>query len=71
MAIPKVYIDSCCIIEAIKAKRGIPLTHPTEEVEMIERIMRAANDEKILLQTSMITIAEVVHVLRLSCWRAI
>lgn len=60
MATPKIYIDSCCIIEAIKAKKGIPLTHP-EEVDMIERMMRAANDGAISLQTSMITVAEVVH----------
>lgn len=61
MATPKIYIDSCCIIEAIKARKGIQLTHPSEEADMIERLMRAANDEAITLQTSMITVAEVLH----------
>lgn len=62
MATPKVYIDACCIIEAIKGRRGLPLSHDRHEVEMIERIMKAANDQKIALRTSMITLAEVIHV---------
>jgi predicted nucleic acid-binding protein len=61
MAIPKGYIDSCCIIEAVKGRRGLPLDHPANEVDMIERILRAANDGKISLYTSMITVAEVIH----------
>ena len=61
MATPKIYIDACCIIEAIKKQRGIALTHPLAEVEMIERIMRAAKDEEIELHTSMITLGEVIH----------
>jgi predicted nucleic acid-binding protein len=40
----------------------LPLDHPADEVEMIERIMRAANDDAISLYTSMITIGEVVHI---------
>lgn len=35
MATPKIYIDACCIIEAIKGRRGIALKHPAQEVEMI------------------------------------
>jgi predicted nucleic acid-binding protein len=61
MTTPKGYIDACCIIEAVKRRRGLPLGHPLKEVEMIERIMRAAKDGEITLYTSMITIAEVVH----------
>lgn len=61
MAIPKIYIDACCIIEALKRQRGLPLEHPVEEVEIIERIMRAAKDEEIELHTSMITVGEVLH----------
>lgn len=53
MAMPKIYIDACCIIEAVKGRRGLPLQHPAAEVDMIERIMRAANDGVISLQTSM------------------
>src|SRR5579884_476845 len=62
MAKPKIYIDACCIIEAIKGRKGIPLQHPAEEVDMVERIMRAANDDEVSLYTSMITVAEVLHV---------
>jgi len=61
MTAPKIYIDACCIIEALKKQRGLPLTHPLSEVEMIERIMRAARDEEIELHTSIITVGEVVH----------
>jgi predicted nucleic acid-binding protein len=55
------YIDACCIIEALKKRRGIALSHPIAEVDMIERIMRAARDGEIELFTSMMTVAEVVH----------
>jgi hypothetical protein len=61
MTAPKIYIDACCIIEALKKQRGLPLTHPLSEVDMIERIMRAARDEEIELHTSIITVGEVVH----------
>jgi predicted nucleic acid-binding protein len=61
MVKPKAYIDACCIIEAIKGRRGLPLDHPPAEVEMIETLMRAANDGAIELFTSTITVAEVIH----------
>lgn len=61
MATPKIYIDACCIIEAIKKQRGLPLSHSLSEVDMIERIMRAARDEEIELHTSIITVGEVLH----------
>jgi len=61
MTAPKIYIDACCIIEALKKQRGLPLSHPLSEVEMIERIMRAARDEEIELHTSIITVGEVLH----------
>jgi predicted nucleic acid-binding protein len=61
MATPKIYIDACCIIEALKKRRGLELDHPESEVDMIERIMRAAREGDIELHTSIITLAEVVH----------
>lgn len=61
MAKPKAYIDSCCIIEVVKGERGLPLDHPPDEVDMIRRLMRAANEDQIELYTSIITIAEIVH----------
>jgi predicted nucleic acid-binding protein len=61
MTAPKIYIDACCIIEALKKQRGLPLTHPLSEVDMIERIMRAAREGEIELHTSIITVGEVIH----------
>jgi predicted nucleic acid-binding protein len=61
MTAPKIYIDACCIIEALKKQRGLPVTHPLSEVEMIERIMLAARDGEIELHTSIITVGEVIH----------
>jgi len=61
MMTPKGYIDACCIIEAVKGRRGLPLDHSTKEVDMIERIMKAAKEGEISLYTSMITVAEVLH----------
>jgi predicted nucleic acid-binding protein len=61
MAVPKIYIDACCIIEAIKKQRGLTLSHPIPEVDMIERVMRAARDGDLELHTSILTIAEVLH----------
>jgi hypothetical protein len=61
MATPKIYIDACCIIEAIKKRRGLSLTHPVPEVDMIERVMHAAREGELELHTSIITVGEVVH----------
>jgi predicted nucleic acid-binding protein len=61
MTVPKIYIDACCIIEALKKQRGLPLDHPLSEVDMIERIMRAAREGEIELHTSIITVGEVLH----------
>jgi len=61
MTAPKIYIDACCIIEALKKQRGLSITHPLSEVEMIERVMRAAREGEIELHTSIITVGEVLH----------
>ena len=61
MATPKIYIDACCIIEALKKRRGMPLTHPLSEVDMIERLMHAAREGDLELHTSIITVGEVLH----------
>jgi predicted nucleic acid-binding protein len=45
----------------LKKQRGLPLTHPLSEVDMIERIMRCARGGDIELHTSIITVAEVLH----------
>lgn len=61
MAAPKIYIDACCIIAAIKKQRGMMLDHPVREVDMIERVMRAARENELELHTSILTVAEVIH----------
>lgn len=61
MATPKIYIDACCIIEMLKKRRGLVLSHTPSEVDMIERILRAAREDELELHTSIITVAEVVH----------
>lgn len=58
----KLYVDACCIIEALKGKLGRPLDHPAEEVDMIQRVLRAGRDGKIKVYTSMLSVAEVLHV---------
>ena len=61
MAKPKLYIDACCLIEAIKGRVGHTITHPLEEVDMIERILKAARGGDIELFTSILTAAEVLY----------
>lgn len=61
MPTTRVYLDSCCLIEMIKGERGLPLDHPEDE-DMTKRLVRASRDGKIECWTSMIAVAEVLHV---------
>lgn len=61
MATPKIYIDACCIIEVLKKRRGLPLSHPDSEIAWIERVMYAAREGDLELHTSIITVGEVLH----------
>lgn len=59
---PKLYLDACCIIEAIKGKLGRPLDHPLSEVDMIQRIIKAGRNGELIVYTSILTVAEVLYV---------
>jgi predicted nucleic acid-binding protein len=58
----RVYLDACCIIEAIKGRMGRATTHAPEEIDMIQRLMRAARDGAIDAFTSMLSVSEVLYV---------
>lgn len=60
MANPKVYMDSCCLIESLKGDAG--KSSPDREVglDYIKRLMKAARDDKLTIFTSMLTVSEVV-----------
>lgn len=61
MAIPRVYLDACCLIEALKGRAGAGVQHPKEAIAT-EQILRAARDEEIEAFTSALTVAEVIYV---------
>jgi hypothetical protein len=66
---PKLYVDSCCFIEALKHRRGLPLSTPDpvklairdEDCWYFRRLCDAARDGSIQLVTSMLSIAECTH----------
>jgi predicted nucleic acid-binding protein len=58
----KLYLDACCLIEAIKGKLGRPLDHPLVEVDMISRIIKAGRKGDLIVYTSMLSVAEVLYV---------
>lgn len=60
MAIPKIYIDSCCIIESLKGDLGKSDPARSSDLDILKRILRAARDDKIMIFTSLLTVAEVV-----------
>ena len=59
-ATPKVYIDSCCLIESLKGDLGTSDPARLKGLDMLRRILRAARDDKITAFTSLLTVAEVV-----------
>jgi hypothetical protein len=65
---PRIYADACCFIEAVKQKRGLPLSVPQTELANREldcwffgRLCDASRDGAITLVTSMLSIAECTH----------
>jgi hypothetical protein len=66
---PHIYADSCCFIEAVKHKRGFPLsTKDPQELPIREadcwffrKLCDASRDGAVQLVTSMLTVAECVH----------
>lgn len=60
MATPKIYIDSCCLIESIKGMAGAADPARERGLEFVKRIIRAARENKMTVYTSLLTVAEVV-----------
>jgi predicted nucleic acid-binding protein len=65
----RIYSDSCCFIEAVKHRRGIPLAGDADEAGIREadcwffrRLCDASRDGVIQLVTSMLSVAECLHV---------
>lgn len=66
---PRIYVDSCCFIEAVKHRRGIALPGNLEEKKIREndcwffrKLCDASRDGAIQLVTSMLSVAECLHV---------
>jgi hypothetical protein len=66
---PRIYADSCCLIEAVKHRRGLPLSGDAAEVQRREedcwyfrKLCDASRDGAIQLLTSMLSVAECLHV---------
>ena len=66
---PRIYADSCCFIEAVKHRKGLPLSvNPPEAKErekdcwFFRRLCDASRDGVIQLVTSMLAVAECLHV---------
>lgn len=60
MATPKLYLDSCCLIEAIKGEIGKADPKRSADLDMLKRIIRAGRDGKMTVLTSLFTVAEVI-----------
>lgn len=61
---PKIYVDSCLLIDLVKVKCGAGdhLTDRQREVMFTQQLIEAAKNEKVDLYTSTLTIAECTHV---------
>ena len=66
---PRLYVDSCVFIEAVKHRKGIPLSGDVQEQEIRERdcwffrkLCDASRDGLVQLVTSMLAVAECVHI---------
>jgi hypothetical protein len=66
---PKTYIDACCFIEAVKHRRGVPLSGDKVEAALREKdcwffkkLCDASRGGALQLFTSMLSVAECLHV---------
>lgn len=60
MATPKMYVDACCLIEAIKGAAGASSAARDADLDMLKRILKAGRDGKLTVFTSLLTVAEVI-----------
>src|SRR6516164_4296456 len=66
---PRLYVDSCCFIESVKHRKGIPLSGDAKEKELREKdcwffrkLCDASRGGAIQLVTSVLSVAECLHV---------
>jgi predicted nucleic acid-binding protein len=66
---PRLYVDACCFIEAVKHRREIPLSSDAAQAKarqddcwFFRRLCDASKDGAVALVTSMLSIAECLHV---------
>jgi hypothetical protein len=66
---PRLYVDSCCFIEAVKLRWGIPLSGDEKEANVraddcwfFRKLSDASRDGAIQLVTSILSVAERPHV---------
>lgn len=57
---PKLYVDSCCIIESLKGDVGTEDPARAGGLDMLRRLLQAARDDRLVMFTSLLTVAEVV-----------
>ena len=59
---PKLYVDSCCYIDAVKSEVGLLPTERDADVWHLKHLMRAHQNKEVSLYTSVITLSECVAV---------
>src|SRR5208283_4715666 len=67
---PQIYVDSCCFIEAVRHRRGVPFSTPDpvevknreEDCWFFRKLCDASRDGVIQLVTSMLSVAECLHI---------
>jgi PIN domain len=64
----RIYVDACCFIEAVRHRRGLPLSADGNEAKRREvdcwffrKLSDASRDGAIQLVTSMLSVAECIH----------
>lgn len=60
MLIPRLYVDSCCLIESLKGDDGTSDPSRKAGLDMLRRILQAARDDRLTVFTSLMTVAEVI-----------
>lgn len=59
---PKLYIDSCCFIDAAKHQiQRLPDTERAKDVWFLKKLLEASRDKRITAFTSTLTVAECTH----------
>lgn len=59
---PKLYVDSCCFIDAVKSEVGLLPNGRDDDVWFLKKLMQAHYDKQVQLYTSVVTLSECVAV---------